>query len=93
MNDYVLFDQLVKMSDRDKEQSNKPDTPLPPPIIRKSINPITASDHLVENLTPFFLKKDLLMSRLSSFNDKPDSYQTWKASFTSIVKELNISLI
>lgn len=31
------------------------------------------------------------MSRFSSFNDKPDSYQTWKASFTNIVKELNIS--
>lgn len=31
------------------------------------------------------------MSRFSSFNNKPDSYQTWKASFTSIVKESNIS--
>lgn len=35
MNDYVSFDQLDKMSDRDKEQSNKPDNPLPPQSIRK----------------------------------------------------------
>ncbi|XP_065944078.1 uncharacterized protein [Magallana gigas] len=91
MSDYVSFDKLDKMSDRDKEQSNKPDNPLPPQSIRKLREPVAASDHVVENLTQFLLKKDLLMSRFSSFNDKPDSYQTWKASFTNIVKELNIS--
>lgn len=88
MCDYVSFHQLDKMSDRDKEQSNKPDNPLPSQSIRE---PVAASDHVVENLTQFLLKKDLLMSRFSSFNDKPDSYHTWTASFTNIVQELNIS--
>lgn len=54
MCDYVSFHQLDKMSDRDKEQSNKPDNPLPSQSIRE---PVAASDHVVENLTQFLLKK------------------------------------
>lgn len=57
MSDYVSFDKLDKMSDRDKEQSNKPDNPLPPQSIRKLREPVAASDHVVENLTQFLLKK------------------------------------
>lgn len=57
MSDYVSFDQLDKMSDRDKEQSNKPDNLLPPQSIRKSREPVAANDHVVENLTQFLLQK------------------------------------
>ena len=46
---------------------------------------------LVTNFTQFLLKKDLLLSRFSPFNDQAESYQTWKSSFTGIVKELNVS--
>lgn len=42
MSDYVSFDQLDKMSDRDKEQSNKPDNPLQPQGIRKLREPVAA---------------------------------------------------
>jgi hypothetical protein len=33
-------------------------------------------------LTQFLLKKDLLLSRFSSFDDQPDSFETWKTTFT-----------
>lgn len=45
------------MSDRDKQQSNKPDNPFPPQNIKKSRQPVAASDHVVENLTQFSWKK------------------------------------
>lgn len=54
MSDYVSFDQLDRMSDRDQEQNKKPDNPLPSQSIRE---PVAASDHVVENLTQFLLKK------------------------------------
>lgn len=57
MSDYVSFDQLDKMSDRDKEQSNKPDNLLPPRSIRKSRESVAANDHVVENFTQFLLQK------------------------------------
>lgn len=98
---YVSFEELDKQSDLDDHFHSNTRNSIP----RKSASvqdnnrpcataPETlpvSSPGVVENLTQFLLKKDLLMSRFSPFNDRPDSYQTWKASFTSIVKELNIS--
>ena len=40
-------------------------------------------------LTQFLLKKDL--SRVSAFNDRPDTYELWKATLTTIIKELNVT--
>ena len=37
------------------------------------------------------MKKDFLPSRFSAFNDRPDTYETWKATFTAIIKELNVT--
>jgi hypothetical protein len=42
-------------------------------------------------LTQFLLKKDLLLSRFSSFDDQPNSFETWKTTFTHIIKELNVT--
>jgi hypothetical protein len=42
-------------------------------------------------LTQFLSKKDLLLSRFGSFNDQPDSYDMWKAKFTNIIKELDVT--
>ena len=47
---------------------------------------------LVNNFTQFLLKKDFLLSRFSAFNDRPESSQTWKATFSTIIKDLNVSL-
>ncbi|KAK3096719.1 hypothetical protein FSP39_002652 [Pinctada imbricata] len=45
---------------------------------------------VVTGLTQFLLRKDLIFSRFTNFNDKPEHFATWKASFKSIVKELGV---
>ena len=35
----------------------------------------------MSDMTKFLLRKDLLFSRLTTFNDKAESYHAWKASF------------
>lgn len=57
ISEYVLFDKLDEMSDQNKKESNKPDNPLPYQSIRKSREPVAASDHAEENLPQFLLKK------------------------------------
>jgi hypothetical protein len=37
------------------------------------------------------LRKDLLFSRLTTFNDKDESCHAWKASFKGIVEDLQVS--
>ena len=49
------------------------------------------SGTVVFTLTQFLLKKDLLLSRFVPFSDRPETYIAWKASFTSIVRELNVT--
>ena len=49
------------------------------------------SQTVASELTRFLLKKDLLLSRLSRFNDRPESYAVWKASFQSIMGELSVT--
>ncbi|XP_071098015.1 uncharacterized protein [Haliotis cracherodii] len=39
-------------------------------------------------LSRFLLKKELLLTRLTSFNDRPESYAIWKLSFLRIIAEL-----
>ncbi len=43
------------------------------------------------NVTRFLLKKDVLMSSLRSYDDQPESYAVWKASFLSVSVELQLS--
>jgi hypothetical protein len=42
-------------------------------------------------LTNFLLRKDLMLQRLTSFDDKPETYAVWKASFQSVVSELGVT--
>ena len=56
----------------------------------------TPSAHLQQNnptleITRFLLRKDLLFSRLTSFNDQAESFHTWKASFKNVIDELQVS--
>ena len=39
----------------------------------------------------FLVKKDLLLSRLSKFDDKPEFYAIWKTSFINIMEELDVT--
>lgn len=49
------------------------------------------SPTVVSDLTRFLLKKDLLFSRFSHFNDKPETFTTWKTSFKGITEELQVT--
>lgn len=51
--------------------------------------PHPAQNQLAE-FTRFLLKKDLLMSRLKNFSDRPESYSAWKATIKSVTKELQV---
>ncbi|XP_062594609.1 uncharacterized protein LOC134256031 [Saccostrea cucullata] len=42
-------------------------------------------------LTKFLVKKELLLSRLSAFNDRPENYLIWKGSFSIIMKDLSVT--
>lgn len=42
-------------------------------------------------LTKFLVKKDLLLSRLFAFNDRPKNYLMWKGSFSIIMKDLSLT--
>ena len=44
-----------------------------------------------DDLVKFLLRKDLTLSRLYTFNDKPENYQTWKSSFSEVMKEMSVS--
>ena len=37
------------------------------------------------------MKKDLLRTRITSFDDSPQTYPSWKTTFQSVVKELNVN--
>lgn len=41
-------------------------------------------------LTPYLLKKDLLMTRLATFNEKPKHYSAWKTNVRSIMSEVHV---
>ena len=47
--------------------------------------------HPTAEITRFLLRKDLLFSRLTNFNDRAESYHVWKASFKCVVNELQVS--
>lgn len=46
---------------------------------------------VINNVTQFLLKKNLLLSRFSNYDDKPESYACWKSSFKAITRELAVS--
>ncbi|XP_069114175.1 uncharacterized protein [Argopecten irradians] len=46
---------------------------------------------IATDLTRFLLKKDLLLSRLTNFDDRAESYPAWKSSFESIMKDLGVT--
>jgi hypothetical protein len=45
----------------------------------------------VADVTRFFLIKNLLFSKLTKFNDRPETYSAWKSSFLCVVDELQIT--
>ncbi|XP_048755537.2 uncharacterized protein LOC125666410 [Ostrea edulis] len=50
------------------------------------------SNHLphVPDISKFLLRKELLISRLYRFSDRPESYFVWKSSFQNILTDLQV---
>ena len=53
--------------------------------------PVQQASPQIADVTRFLLRKDLLFSRLTNFNDRPETYSAWKASFLCVVDELQIT--
>ena len=62
-----------------------------PPQQQQEAPPHQQQVDLCSEFTKFIVKKYLLLSRLSKFNDKAEFYAVWKASFDNIMSELNVS--
>ena len=45
----------------------------------------------MNDLANFIVKKDLLRTRMTSFDDSPQTYPSWKTTFQSVVKELSVN--
>ena len=55
------------------------------------VNSINQDVNTAEGITRFLFRKDLLFNRLTNFNDRPETYYAWKASFKRTAKELQVS--
>ncbi|XP_071152766.1 uncharacterized protein [Mytilus edulis] len=55
-----------------------------PVAYQQQINPTS-------EITRFLLRKDLLFSRLTNFNDQAGFFHTWKSSFKNVIDELQVS--
>ena len=53
-----------------------------------NMNPINTA---MSDITKFMLRKDFLLTRFSHFDDNPESFASWRASFQSITQELDVS--
>lgn len=81
---------------RENSETECPTRHFNPTIHKSSLNPSAAplltsnsrNDNVVGDLTIFFLKKDLSLSRFKKFTDRPKVFATWKTSFQSITREL-----
>ena len=75
------------------KEENYKDVPTP---VVKSENQVVKprnefSESCAADFTKFLLRKDLTLSRLYQFNDKPESFRVWKCSFNEVVKELGVT--
>ena len=68
---------------------------IQPPVMNTPHTPANLSNdssaNLVSDFSKFLLKKDLLLTRLSVFSDRPENYMVWKNSFKNIMSELSVS--
>ena len=77
---FVTSPRLSPIIADDKHSVTSVCTPIPPPVNIEC-----------QELAKFMVKKDLLTSRLTTFDDKPEHYTFWRTSFLSIMSELDAS--
>lgn len=51
----------------------------------------TVPDQMCSELTKFIVKKDLILSRLTKFDDTPELFSVWKSTFHSVMSELGVT--
>lgn len=61
--------------------------------LNPKVEPFYPSQNVVSDFTRYLLKKDVLLTRLSGFDDRPESYLTWKVSFRTVMEELNVTAL
>ena len=55
-----------------------------PPTVKQQVD-------ICSEFTKLIVKKGLLPSRLTKFNDKPEFFAVWKSSFVKVMFELNVT--
>ena len=81
-------DRSEPLTERQECQDTVVKQEIQEPIVNsKTDKPPSYADDLVK----FLLRKDLTLSRLYTFNNKPENYQTWKSSFSEVMKEMSVS--
>lgn len=68
--------------------SNAPDFV---PHIAPDPSPQTGQIQLCREISKFLMRKDLLLSRLTKFDDRSEYFDAWRLSFKNIVYELELS--
>ncbi|XP_078311581.1 uncharacterized protein LOC144618784 [Crassostrea virginica] len=76
-------------------QPPRPSTPTSsfaelPHAVRPSSN-AAQNVQLVPDISRFLLRKELLLSRLYQFSDRPECYFVWKSSFENVLTDLQVT--
>ena len=84
-------------------QDQQPLPPLQPvPQVQQQLPPLQPVQHVQQiqpnraqtytnDIATFLMRKDILSSRLSMFNDRPECYLSWKSTFKKVCREIVIS--
>ena len=80
--------QTEKMKSEVNFNSNVQTFPISQPYTQNTESVMPNRPDQVQDFTKFLLKKDLLISRLTRFDDQPQTFIFWKAQFEEIMKEL-----
>jgi len=95
----LVFQPSPKTNTKPADINNKLDTLTQPDEINNNFSTFVQpyepkhGPSVVSDLTKFLLKKDLLLSRFQNFDDRPENYSAWKASFKSITEELSVTTL
>ena len=78
-NNTVIQGKNKEKVDKVKECDRKPSSPnCPDKRLNPNAAPYKPPDLPASEFTRFLLRKDLILSRLTNFDDKPENYSLWK---------------
>ncbi|XP_071147616.1 uncharacterized protein [Mytilus edulis] len=61
------------------------------PVQTKATSTNSLLHDAMTDTTRFMYRKDFLLSRFTNFDDKPEAYESWRASFQSVTRELGVT--